>query len=235
MVTDLGKRILHEDNHLIVVNKTCSELVQGDRTGDEPLLESLREYIRVRDAKPGNVFLGLVHRLDRPTSGIVVFAKTSKALGRMNRLFAEGQVEKIYWALVDALPPEPKGELRHFLERNPKTNRSRAFDGPKSGRKAASLSYEVLYSLDRYHLLSVQLHSGRHHQIRAQLEAVGVHIRGDLKYGARRSNPDGGISLHARSLAFVHPVSGESVAITADPRDVQDDSLWQNLDIYNSI
>jgi 23S rRNA pseudouridine1911/1915/1917 synthase len=236
MVDEIGSRLLYEDNHLILVNKRCGELVQGDKTGDQPLLETLREFIRIRDRKPGNVFLGLVHRLDRPTSGIVVFAKTSKALGRMNRLFAESRVEKRYWALTDALPPDTSGELRHFLQRDPKTNKSRAFSEPGSERKAASLGYEVLLSLDRYHLLELDLHSGRHHQIRAQLQAMGIHIRGDLKYGARRSNPTGGISLHARSISFEHPVGArETVKVVADPRPVQDDPLWKKLELYNSI
>lgn len=235
MVESIAERVLYEDNHLIILNKICSELVQGDNTGDTPLLEKVREFIRVRDRKPGNVFLGLVHRLDRPTSGIVVFAKTSKALSRMNRLFQKSEVEKVYWALVDAMPPETEGELKHFLYRDAKKNKSRAYDEDGRGRKAASLDYRLIHSSDRYHLLEIHLHSGRHHQIRAQLERLGMHIRGDLKYGAKRSNPRGGISLHARRLSFVHPVSGNTVELEADPRNVQDDPLWNKLDIYRAV
>ncbi len=235
MVGGIGERILFEDNHLIAVNKACSELVQGDKSGDRPLLEEVRDFIRIRDGKPGNAFLGLIHRLDRPTSGVLLLAKTSKALSRMNSLFAGSGVGKYYWALVDALPPSVEGRLEHFLVKNAKTNKSKAFDSDGPRRKAASLDYRLIHSAERYHLLEIRLHSGRHHQIRAQLETLGVHIRGDLKYGAKRSNPQGGISLHARRLSFTHPVSREEMDIIADPRPVQDDSLWKKLQIYNSI
>lgn len=235
MVDELSQRILYEDNHLLVVNKACGELVQGDKTGDSCLLDELKEFIRRRDAKPGNVFLGLVHRLDRPTSGAVIFAKTSKSLSRMNRMIAESKVDKRYWALVDRCPNPHEGELRHFMIKDSAKNRSKAFVQPGKGRKAAHLQYTLLAQTDSFFLLEIWLHTGRHHQIRAQFAEMGVHIRGDLKYGAKRSNPGGGISLHARSLAFIHPVSQKEVRISADPRRVQDDSLWNKLDVYNSI
>jgi 23S rRNA pseudouridine1911/1915/1917 synthase len=215
--------ILYEDNHLLAVNKAPGQLVQGDRSGDPPLSEILREYLKQKYNKPGNVYLGVVHRLDRPTSGVVLLARTGKALARLNRLFRENQVVKVYWALVQELPPKAEDTLVHHLWRNPEQNKSYAFHSPRHGSKEASLSYRVLLSLERYHLLEIVLHTGRHHQIRAQLARIGCHIRGDLKYGAPRSNPGGGIHLHARSLRFPHPVGGEETTIQAAP---PADPLW---------
>ncbi len=217
------KRILFEDNHLIVVNKLTSEIVQGDKTGDETLADKVCEYIKTAYNKPGNVFLGVVHRLDRPTSGAVIFAKTSKALSRLNNMFRENRVKKIYWAVVDAMPPEEKGVLEHYLIKNQKQNKSYAYDKAVPDSKLAKLTYTVIRATDRYYLLSIELHTGRHHQIRAQLAAVGCRIKGDLKYGSPRSNPGGGIHLHARSVCFIHPVSKEQIDITAP---VPSDALW---------
>ena len=219
----LWPEILYEDNHLIAVNKLPGQLVQGDRSGDLPLAELLRGYLKEKYHKPGKVFLGVAHRLDRPTSGVVLLARTSKALSRLNRLFREDQVLKVYWALIQELPPRPEDTLVHYLRRNPEQNKSYAFDTPGVGSKEASLSYRVLLSLERYHLLEVTLHTGRHHQIRAQLARIGCHIKGDLKYGAARSNPGGGIHLHARSVRLPHPVRDEEVTILAPP---PADPLW---------
>lgn len=216
--------VLYEDNHLIVINKRASEIVQGDKSGDEPLVEKVREYIRKKYNKPGNVFCGLVHRLDRPTSGVLVFARTSKALERMNRLFAENHPDKIYWAVVEKAPEKPSGSLKHYLVRNEKQNKSYASETPKSGSKEARLQYRILSRSDRYTLVEIVLETGRHHQIRAQLAAIGCIIKGDLKYGAKRSNSDGSIHLHARSLQFRHPTKEETVTITAP---VPQDALWQ--------
>ena len=215
--------VLYEDNHIIAVNKMPADIVQADRTGDPTLADSVRDYIRRQGGKPGEVFLGIPHRLDRPTSGVVLFAKTSKALERLSALFREGGVRKIYWAIVCEKPPSEAGILVHYLRRNPEQNKSYASDSPAPGVKEARLSYRLLFSLERYHLLEIELHTGRHHQIRAQLAAVGCRIRGDLKYGAPRSNPGGGIHLHARQVSFVHPVRGEPVQIVADP---PADPLW---------
>lgn len=222
-MNELAKRIIYEDNHLMAVNKLSGELVQGDRTGDEPLIDKLKHFIKIRDNKPGNVFLGLIHRVDRPVSGIVLFAKTSKGLSRMNKLFHDDAVEKIYWAVVGDMPNEESQTLKHYLIRNQKQNKSYAHNSNKPGSKEARLSYTLLGNTGRYFLLQVQLHTGRHHQIRAQLAKVGLTIRGDLKYGAPRSNPDGGINLHAYSLSFKHPISEESIHITAKP---PSDTLW---------
>ncbi|MBN1837471.1 MAG: RluA family pseudouridine synthase [Spirochaetales bacterium] len=216
-------QILYEDNHLIALNKLPGQLVQGDRSGETPLGELVKSYLKERYHKPGNVFLGIAHRLDRPASGIVLFARTSKALERLNRLFREGRVAKLYWALVDELPAKPSDTLVHHLRRNPEQNKSYAFDSPRVDTKEARLSYRVLLSLERYHLLEIDLHTGRHHQIRAQLARIGCHIKGDLKYGARRSNPGGGIHLHARRLSFPHPVGGEEITLLAPP---PADPLW---------
>lgn len=216
---DLARRILFEDNHLLIFNKRVGEIVQGDKTGDEPLCETLKAFVAQRDGKPGHVFMGVPHRLDRPVSGICVFAKTSKCLERLNALFREGDVHKTYWALTCARPDPAEGELVHWLSRNEKQNKSFAF--PDDGRrhpadaKLAKLRYRVLRDTDRYHLVEVELLTGRHHQIRCQLAAIGCPIKGDLKYGAPRSNPDGGISLHARHITFDHPVRHEPISIDA--------------------
>ena len=207
--------VVYEDNHLIIVNKAASEIVQGDKTGDEPLSESLKRYLKEKYNKPGNVFLGVVHRLDRPVSGLVVFAKTSKALSRLNTMLAQGEVKKTYWAIVTARPPQEEGELIHYLVRNEQQNKSYAYDRELQGSKQAILHYRLIATSDRYWLLEVDLKTGRHHQIRCQLSKMGCPIKGDLKYGAPRSNPDGSISLHARRIRFVHPVSKQSIDLTA--------------------
>ena len=216
-------QVLYEDNHLLAVNKRAGDIVQGDQTGDTPLSEIAKLYIKEKYGKPGVVFLGLVHRLDRPTTGILVLARTSKALERMNALFASRETRKTYWAVVNEPPPEPEARLVHYMQRNAKQNKSYAYPADAPGRKKAALRYRLLKELDRYYLLEIELETGRHHQIRAQLAAIGCTIRGDLKYGAPRSNPDGGIHLHARSLEFVHPVRKEPVHIVADP---PEDPVW---------
>lgn len=214
---NVSERILHEDNHLLVVNKMAGEPVQGDISGDEPLLEKVRNYIRVRYAKPGNVFCGLVHRIDRPVSGAVVFAKTSKALSRMNEMVRNRDFDKTYWAIVEGCPEKTSGQLVNFLKKNAETNKSYVYDRETNGARQAELHYEVLASSEKYSLLSVLLLTGRHHQIRAQLSHIGCPIKGDLKYGAKRSEPDGSILLHAKSLEFVHPVSKILLKIDAAP------------------
>ena len=219
-------QIIHEDNHLIIVNKACSEIVQGDKTGDKTLIDDVKTYIKKKYKKPGDVFLGLVHRLDRPTSGIVIFARTSKSLTRMNDLFKNKKIKKVYWAVVDKLPSENEATLVHYLKKNAKQNKSYAFDTQKADTKEASLSYRLAAKSDRYYLLEIELHTGRHHQIRAQLAKIGCHIKGDLKYGFPRSNPNGGIHLHARSIEFIHPVSKEKLHIEAMP---PDDVLWNEF------
>lgn len=216
-------QILFEDNHLIVVNKRPGDLVQGDKTGDEPLAETLKVYLKEKHDKPGNVYLGVVHRLDRPTSGIVLFAKTSKALSRLNKIFAERQSEKTYWAIVKNQPPEPRGRLVHYLKRNPKQNKSYAHEKEVPDSKKAVLGYKVLKHFDNYSLLEIDLETGRHHQIRSQLSAIGCPVKGDLKYGFPRSNPDGGIHLHARKLKLIHPVQKKEMEFIADP---PKDRLW---------
>jgi 23S rRNA pseudouridine1911/1915/1917 synthase len=216
--------ILYEDNHLIAVNKTGSDLVQGDKTGDEPLPERVKAYLKEKYNKPGNVFCGVTHRLDRPTSGVVLFAKTSKALARMNEMFQTHEVKKTYWALVKTPPAEPEATLIHYLIRNEKQNKSYAYDVEKNGAKKAILSYKTVARSDNYSMLEVNLETGRHHQIRCQLAKIGSPIKGDLKYGFPRSNPDGGISLHARKVEFIHPVSKERIEITAP---VPQDNLWK--------
>lgn len=212
---DISSRILYEDNHLLVFNKRVGEIVQGDKTGDEPLSEILKAFIAQRDGKPGHVFMGVPHRLDRPVSGIAVFAKTSKSLERLNEIFRNGEVKKTYWALVAQRPDPAENELVHYLYRNEKQNKSYAYDHEKGGTKRAVLRYKVIRDTDRYHLVEVELMTGRHHQIRCQLSTIGCPIKGDLKYGFPRSNRDGGISLHARSISFVHPVRKEPVEVTA--------------------
>ncbi len=212
---DISSRILYEDNHILIINKRVGEIVQGDKTGDEPLSETLKAYISIRDFKPGRVFMGVPHRLDRPVSGIAMFAKTSKALERLNQMFVDGEINKTYWALVERSPDPVKGELRHYLLRNEKQNKSYPYDKFVNGAKEAILRYELLKVTDHYFLVEVELLTGRHHQIRCQLAAIGCPIKGDLKYGARRSNKDGGISLHARSISFVHPIRKESITVVA--------------------
>lgn len=216
--------IIFEDNHIIVVNKSVGDLVQGDATGDEPLSEKLKTYIKNKYNKPGNVYLGVVHRLDRPTSGVLIFAKTSKALSRLNKQFSERETQKIYWALVQSKPDNSSARIVHYLKRNPKKNKSFAYPKPIPEAKKAILNYKLITSLDHYHLLEINLETGRHHQIRAQLSAIGCPIKGDLKYGAKRSNPDGGIHLHAKSLSIIHPVKKEKMTFEAD---LPQDKLWQ--------
>lgn len=216
--------VLYEDNHIIIVNKSCSEIVQGDKTGDKPLSEKVKEYLKDKYAKPGNVFCGVVHRLDRPVSGLVVFAKTSKALARLNNMFKDKEVKKTYWAIVADKPRNDEAVLEDYLVKNERQNKSYAHPKPVQGSKKAILDYRVIGKSDRYYLLEVHLHTGRHHQIRCQLANIGCPIRGDLKYGARRSNPDGGISLHARHIEFVHPVSHITVSVTAP---VPDEGVWK--------
>ena len=212
---DLKERILYEDNHLLIFNKAVGEIVQGDKTGDEPLSETLKAFIAQRDSKPGQVFMGVVHRLDRPVSGAIIFAKTSKALSRLNVAIRDGLIHKKYWALTEKAPDPQKGELTHYLVRNEKRNLSIAHSRPIAGGKEAKLRYELLKATKSYFLVEVELLTGRHHQIRCQLSKIGCCIKGDLKYGARRSNPNGGISLHARKLNFIHPVSKVEIEITA--------------------
>lgn len=219
--TPKNLQVLFEDNHLLIVNKRPGDIVQGDRTGDTPLSEIAKAYIAEKYQKPGAVFLGVVHRLDRPTSGIVVFARTSKALTRLNKLFAERQTEKTYWAVVKKAPPKDSEKLVHFLKRNPKQNKSYANTKEVDESKRAVLTYQVLKKLTNYYLLEVALETGRHHQIRAQLSAIGCPIKGDLKYGFNRSNSDGSIHLHARKLGFMHPVKKELLSIVAPtPKEV---------------
>ncbi len=219
--------VLYEDNHIIIVNKTTSEIVQGDKTGDKPLSETVKEWLKDKYNKPGNVFCGVTHRLDRPVSGIVVFAKTSKALSRMNEMFKSKEVKKTYWAIVKNMPKHAEGTLRHYLLKNEKQNKSYAHETEKAGSKLAILHYKLIAHSDKYNLLEVDLETGRHHQIRVQLSNMGCPIKGDLKYGADRSNPDGGISLHARHISFIHPVSKELIEVTAP---LPDDNLWRALE-----
>lgn len=219
-------QILHEDNHIIVINKRVGDIVQGDKTGDKPLSDVVKEYIKDKYNKPGDVFLGVVHRLDRPTTGIVVFARTSKALTRLNDLFKNRETQKTYWAVVKNKPPKSEDSLVHFLKRNEKNNTSKAHINEVPESKKASLDYTIIATLNNYFGLEINLHTGRHHQIRAQLSAIGCPIKGDLKYGFDRSNPDGGIHLHARKLKFIHPVSKEPIEIIAP---VPDDVIWKSI------
>lgn len=219
-------QILHEDNHIIVVNKRVGDIVQGDKTGDKPLSEVVKEYIKEKYNKPGEVFLGVVHRLDRPTTGIVIFARTSKALERLNAMFSNRETQKTYWAVVKNKPPKTSDNLVHFLKRNPKNNTSKAHLKEVPESKKASLDYTIIKELNNYFALEINLHTGRHHQIRSQLQAIGCPIKGDLKYGFDRSNPDSGIHLHARKMVFTHPVSKENIEIIAPtPNDV----IWNLL------
>ena len=216
-------QVLYEDNHIIAINKRAGDIVQGDRTGDVPLSDVVKEYIKIKYEKPGNVFLGVVHRLDRPTTGLVLFARTSKALTRLNKLFVDKDIEKTYWAIVKTKPDPAKNTLTHWLRKNPKNNKSTAFDTEVNNSKKAILHYSVIQSLDNYHLLDVTLETGRHHQIRSQLARIGSPIKGDLKYGFDRSNKDASIHLHARRISFIHPVSKELIVIEAP---TPSDPIW---------
>lgn len=219
-------QVLYEDNHIIIVNKLPGEIVQGDKTGDRPLSDIVADWLKEKYAKPGRVFVGVCHRLDRPVGGIVIFAKTSKALARLNEMFRNGLVHKTYRAITRGLPPEPEGTLTHYITTTERNNKSYASPVPREGAKKAVLNYRLLARGERYNLLEVQLLTGRKHQIRVQLSAIGCPIKGDLKYGDRRSNPDGSISLMAHSVRFVHPVSGSEIYVEAP---VPDDRLWQAL------
>ena len=218
--------VVYEDNHIIIVNKTASEIVQGDKTGDTPLSETVKQYLKEKYQKPGNVFIGVTHRLDRPVSGLVVFAKTSKALSRLNEMFKNSEVRKTYWAVVKNSPRQQEGELLNYLVRNEKQNKSYAYDKEVAGSKKAILHYRLIGKSQNYYLLEIDLKTGRHHQIRCQLANIGCPIKGDLKYGARRSNPDGSISLLARKIEFVHPVSKEKIYAEAP---LPDDRLWREM------
>lgn len=219
--------VVYEDNHIIIVNKAPGEIVQGDKTGDTPLVEELKAWLKEKYNKPGNVFCGVVHRLDRPVGGLVVFAKTSKALARMNEMFRDGKVKKTYWAITRNMPPAHEDTLTHFITTTERNNKSYASAVEKKGSQKAILHYRLIASTDRYHLLEVNLMTGRKHQIRVQLSAIGCPIKGDLKYGDKRSNPDGSISLLSHRIEFVHPVSGDKIDITAP---VPDDNLWHALE-----
>ncbi len=210
-------QVLFEDNHLVIINKRPSDIVQGDKTGDVPLSEIIKQYIKKKYNKPGNVFLGVAHRLDRPVSGAVIFARTSKALSRLNEMLREKTVNKLYWAVVRELPGKTQGHLVHYLSKNEKRNTSKAFDEPREGRLKAELAYRLVAKSDNYHLLEVKLFTGRHHQIRVQLSAIGCPVKGDLKYGFSRPNKGGSIHLHARKISFIHPVNKEEITVLADP------------------
>lgn len=220
--------VIYEDNHIIVVNKTASEIVQGDKTGDTPLSETVKLYLKEKYAKAGNVFIGVTHRLDRPVSGLVVFAKTSKALPRLNEMFKNGEVKKTYWAIVKNAPKEPEGELVHYLVRNERQNKSYASDREVPNSKKAILNYRLIGRSQNYFLLEVDLKTGRHHQIRCQLAKMGCPIKGDLKYGFPRSNPDGSICLHARHVSFIHPVSKKLIELDAP---VPEGNLWNGFEM----
>jgi 23S rRNA pseudouridine1911/1915/1917 synthase len=228
MKQGISERILFEDNHLIIVNKESSEIVQGDKTGDDTLCDSVKSFIKKRDSKPGNVFLGITHRLDRPTSGIVIFAKTSKALSRMNALFRNGDVNKTYWAVLGGCPDKSEDTLTDYLRRDRKQNKSFVSPPGKMDAKKAVLSYRILHFTGRFSLAEINLLTGRHHQIRVQFSSRGFPIKGDLKYGARRSDPGGGIHLHARRISFVHPVNKKKIEVVAPVP--LDDTLWQDLE-----
>ena len=219
-------QVVYEDNHIIIVSKRSGEIVQGDKTGDEPLSETVKQYIKEKYQKPGNVFLGVVHRLDRPVSGLVVFAKTSKALSRLNTMFRDGDVHKTYWAIVKNMPKETEATLTHWIVRNEKQNKSYAYDHEVKNSKKAILKYRVIGHTDHYTLLEVNLMTGRHHQIRCQLAKMGCPIKGDLKYGSPRSNADGSISLLSHKVEFVHPVSEKTIIVEAP---LPDDNLWRAI------
>ena len=217
-------QVIYEDNHIIVINKRPGDIVQGDKTGDEPLSEVVKSYIAEKYGKPGAVYLGVVHRLDRPTSGIVVFARTSKALPRLNKLFAQKEAKKTYWAVVKDAPPKKTDTLIHYLKRNPKQNKSYSHINEVPDSKKGILDYKIIKELNNYYLLEIDLHTGRHHQIRSQLSAIGCSIKGDLKYGADRSNKDGSMHLHSRKLVITHPVKKEEMTFVAEPP--TEDSIW---------
>lgn len=219
-------QVLYEDNHIIIVYKQSGEIVQGDKTGDKPLSETIKEWIKEKYAKPGNVFLGVVHRLDRPVSGIVVFAKTSKALSRLNNMFRNGEVRKTYWAMVQTAPNMPEATLTNWLVRNEKQNKSYVYNNEMSNAKQAILKYKTIGQTEHYTLLEVNLLTGRHHQIRCQLAAMGCPIKGDLKYGARRSNPDGSISLLSHKVEFIHPVSKQKIVVVSP---LPTEKVWDNF------
>ena len=222
-------QVVYEDNHIIIVYKESGEIVQGDKTGDEPLAEKVKAYLKEKYAKPGLVFLGIVHRLDRPVSGLVMFARTSKALTRLNDMFRHGEIHKTYWAVVQDKPEESEGTLEHWLTRNEKQNKTYAYYHEVPGSKKAILNYRMIGQTERYYLLEINLLTGRHHQIRCQLAEMGCPIKGDLKYGARRSNPDGSISLLAHRLEFIHPVKKEPIVVESP---LPDDPIWQGLKLY---
>ncbi len=222
-------QVVYEDNHIIIVYKESGEIVQGDKTGDEPLAEKVKAYLKEKYAKPGLVLLGIVHRLDRPVSGLVMFARTSKALTRLNDMFRHGDIHKTYWAVVQDKPEESEGTLEHWLTRNEKQNKTYAYYHEVPGSKKAILNYRMIGQTERYYLLEINLLTGRHHQIRCQLAEMGCPIKGDLKYGARRSNPDGSISLLAHRLEFIHPVKKEPIVVESP---LPDDPLWQGLKLY---
>lgn len=217
-------QVLYEDNHIIIVNKRAGDIVQGDKTGDKPLSDVVKAYIKDKYKKPGNVYLGTVHRLDRPTSGVVIFAKTSKVLPRLNKLFLSKAIKKTYWALVKQEPPQTEGRLVHWLKKNPKLNKSKTYTKEVEGSKKAILHYKIIKKLDTFYLLEINLETGRHHQIRTQLAAIGCPIKGDLKYGFSRSNKDASISLHARQIEFIHPVKNAPLTIKAP---LPNDQVWQ--------
>ena len=217
-------QVLYEDNHIIIVSKTVNEIVQGDKTGDTTLIDSVKQYIKVKYNKPGDVFLGLAHRLDRPTSGIVVFARTSKALSRLNAMFRDGEIHKTYWAITANHPANDEGTLENFIKKNEKLNKSFIAPNETKEAKKAILNYRIISKSDRYYLWEINLLTGRHHQIRCQLAAINCPIKGDLKYGYPRSNPDGGLSLHARKVEFIHPVSKKEISVIAPVP--EDDKLW---------
>lgn len=225
--------VIYEDNHIIAINKACGEVVQGDKTGDETVIDKVKHFLKVKYNKPGNVYLGLPHRLDRPTSGILILAKTSKVLPRLNKLFqTKDGVRKVYWAVVDKRPPKYTETLEHYLRKDEAKNRSYAYKEQRADAKFASLTYRHVASIDRYHLLEVEIHTGRHHQIRVQLRQLNMHIKGDLKYGAPRSNKNKGIHLHARKVEMIHPVRKTLLTITADP---PKDPVWDEfIKIFNA-
>ena len=228
---NIESQIVFEDNHLLIINKKTGQLVQGDKTGDASLLDLIKDFIKKRDQKPGNVFLGLVHRIDRPTSGLVIYAKTSKALTRLTQMVKNREIKKTYWAVVAKEMIPQSQRLVHYLHKNEKTNKSTVFIKPTENAKESILSYQIIKTLDNFQLLEVDLETGRHHQIRAQLSKIGVPIKGDLKYGSPRSNPDGGIHLHARRLEFIHPVTKENLVIEA--KVPKNDAVWKACETEN--